>query len=68
MNKYKTIFGEKIIGTIVNDKYSNVVIVSESTGVLHVVHKSDAYSSFDKKDMKFNLYECQNSNEIIKGK
>lgn len=50
-----------------NDKYSNVFIVSESTGVLHVVHKSAAYSSFDKKDMKFNLYECQNSNEI-KGK
>ncbi len=41
MKKYKTIFGKKVYGNIINDKYENIVIICDQTGIFHVVHKSD---------------------------
>lgn len=41
MKNYTTIFGEKITGYIIHDKYEKIVIVSDIIGIKHVVYKSD---------------------------
>lgn len=57
--KYKTIYGELVVGKI-EKELENTVIVYTNTGERYLIHKLDLKKNLNAfRSCKFNLKECQ---------
>ena len=59
MREYRTIFGERIRGEIINMYYQNIVIVEDENHLCHVVHRCDVFDHEQNQPKHFRLEVCQ---------